>query len=50
MNTTSIPEFAAAELTYRRSRIENSHRHTADATPNSASRRWHRSFRHQHSA
>jgi hypothetical protein len=44
MNTTSTPEFAAAELSYRRSRISTAHRR-ATAT---AERRWHRHDRHQH--
>jgi hypothetical protein len=46
MNTTSTPEFAAAELSYRRSRISTAHRR-ATAT---AERRWHRHDRQQHSS
>lgn len=46
MNTTSTPEFAAAELNYRRSRISTSH-HRAAAT---GERRWHRHARQQHSS
>jgi hypothetical protein len=50
MNTTSIPEFATAELTYRRARIAESHRHGIDGVRAHAARRWHRPVRHQHAA
>ena len=48
MNTTSIPEFAAAELTYRRSRITSGRRTAPTTQPDH--RRWHRSARSLHAA